>query len=87
MAPIYQKVIQLFKANKHQEAMEEQRKVMATVHILEEYGGGVIFGKAVMKMIGVDCGPVRLPLKDLDSKQLREVEKKLADVGFGEFSM
>lgn len=87
MAPIYHKLIQHFQNNNLKAALEVQKKIMKTVHILEAYGGGVIFGKAVMKMIGIDCGPVRLPLKDLDAMQLKEVERKLADVGFDRFSM
>jgi hypothetical protein len=41
--------------------------------------------KALMKRLGVDCGPVRLPLTDITDKQYESVISKLEEIGFFEF--
>jgi len=35
-----------------------------------------------MKMSGVDCGPVRLPLRSLDDEQYRRLHDRLDAAGF-----
>ena len=42
--------------------------------------------KAVMGMLGIDCGPVRLPLANLSADQLATLREKLAVLGFFEFA-
>jgi N-acetylneuraminate lyase len=39
--------------------------------------GGLPAGKAVMAMLGVDCGPVRLPLRPLGPAEARELYERL----------
>jgi N-acetylneuraminate lyase len=44
--------------------------------------GGAVAGKALMKMIGLDCGPARLPQRTLssdDSDALRNELKKMIE--------
>ena len=38
-------------------------KSIRTVEVIIKYGGGVRGGKAIMKLIGLDCGSCRLPIK------------------------
>jgi N-acetylneuraminate lyase len=38
-----------------------------------------------MKMIGLDCGPVRLPLRTLSDAQQAELRLELERIGFFEF--
>ena len=44
--------------------------------------GGLGACKAVMKMIGLDCGPVRLPLPNPSDRQLKALAEGLAAMGF-----
>ena len=46
--------------------------------------GGLAAQKAIMRMIGVDCGPVRLPLRPLGCVEYEELKARLIDLGFFE---
>jgi hypothetical protein len=39
-----------------------------------------------MAMLGVDCGPVRLPLVQPSATQLTTLRAKLTEIGFFEFA-
>jgi N-acetylneuraminate lyase len=47
--------------------------------------GGLVAGKAMMKMIGLDCGPARLPLRALSEAREAELRIELERAGFFEF--
>jgi N-acetylneuraminate lyase len=47
--------------------------------------GGLPSGKAVMRFIGLDCGPVRLPVRSLSEAQEKQLRSELEEVGFFEF--
>ena len=42
--------------------------------------------KALMTMLGVDCGPVRLPLAQPDAATLATLRARLTEIGFFEFA-
>ncbi|MCG8318996.1 MAG: dihydrodipicolinate synthase family protein [Cytophagales bacterium] len=65
MAPLFNQIIDAFKNGNTEQAGFLQRQVMEFVRVLIRHGGGVVGGKAIMKLVGVDCGPVRLPLKSV----------------------
>jgi len=46
--------------------------------------GGLPAGKAIMAMQGLDCGPVRPPLKNILPDELESFREDLAKVGFPE---
>ena len=52
------------------------------VEILNKYGGGVRAGKAIMKIIGIDCGPSRAPVKIFSSSEINSLISDLQSVGF-----
>ena len=56
------------------------------VEILNKYGGGVRAGKAIMKIIGIDCGPSRAPVKIFSSSEINSLISDLQSVGFIQFS-
>ena len=82
MAPVYSKVIQAFQSGDLETARDMQERAVNFVDILIRYGGGVIAGKPVMKMVGLDCGPLRSPVKTLKDKELLSYEKELKAIGF-----
>jgi len=79
---LYRKIINAFNAGDLQTARHYQLKSTEFVDILIRYGGGVIGGKPVMKMIGLDCGPLRSPARNLSESELLQYEKELNDIGF-----
>ena len=79
--PLYNKIIQFFKNGNIKKARELQFLSVEMVKLQYRHGGIAAF-KATMKMIGVDCGPIRLPLQTLSQDTMDRMEKELAKVGF-----
>jgi len=52
------------------EAQKLQFASVRIVRLLEKFGG-LAAGKAMMKLVGIDCGPLRTPLKIVDSEALK----------------
>ena len=45
-------------------------------------GPDIPVSKAILRMMGVNVGPVRLPLEDLSQTAYKELEKDLKDIKF-----
>ena len=52
------------------------------MRLLDKYGGGIVAGKAIMAMVGVDCGPCRPPLGSLSARQCGALRGELKKLGF-----
>ena len=81
MAPIFHEIILAFEKGDLAKAQEKQAAANAIIQIFIRYGG-LPAGKAMMKMIGLDCGPVRLPLRSLDEKREAQLRTELEAAGF-----
>ena len=79
-APIYLKVIEAFKRGDIDAAREAQLVAVEMVRVLLRYKGlaGI---KAMMKIIGQDCGPSRLPVPTLDDAQRNSMHDELKALG------
>jgi N-acetylneuraminate lyase len=75
-APIFQRVIRAFHAGNMKTARREQAAASAIIAVFVRYGG-LPAGKAIMRMNGLDCGPVRLPLGDLTPQQCDGLRSEL----------
>lgn len=64
IAPLYRRVIAAFEAGDLATARAEQARARAFVELLVEFGG-LPAGKAIMGLRGINCGPMRLPLRAL----------------------
>jgi N-acetylneuraminate lyase len=84
LAPLYYGIMEDFKNGKIIEAREKQRKSIEFIDILVRYQGALVSGKAIMKLIGIDCGPCRKPLGNLTAKDTQKLELELRDFGFFE---
>jgi N-acetylneuraminate lyase len=80
-APIYLRIIRAFERGDLAMAREDQARSVEMVHIIATYGYSAA-AKAVMGMIGVDCGPARAPQQPLSKEQLVELRTKLDAAGF-----
>jgi N-acetylneuraminate lyase len=81
LGPLYQQVISAFQAGDMAAAREHQTTAVKLVHLLIRHGGAAAI-KAVMQLIDLDCGPVRLPLEPLDGPELAALEQELDAAGF-----
>lgn len=68
-AGIYQKIWQDWKRNDRESVAQGMKTVCDGVNLLVKFGG-LPCGKALMRLHGLDCGGVRLPLMDLSQAQI-----------------
>ncbi len=80
-APIYHDVIRAYKAGDMAAAQAAQDKSIRLVQAFAQYGG-LAAQKAIMKWTGIDCGGVRLPLRNLSEDALHELRGKIEALGF-----
>jgi N-acetylneuraminate lyase len=74
----YLRLVRAFEAGDITAARAAQFEATKMVKTLASFGF-LAASKAVMSLIGVDCGPVRAPLRNLTPAQLDELVGKLAD--------
>lgn len=81
MAPLYHRVMEAFNAGDLETARKVQLQAIQIITVMNRRGG-LAAGKAMMKMIGYDCGPVRAPLQNLSTEALESLTRELKAVGF-----
>lgn len=80
-APIYQRILSAFDKGNFNEARRWQSRSQALVRTFLPYGQRAA-QKAIMNMIGLDCGPSRLPITPLSQTQFDGLRRDLEDIGF-----
>uniref|UniRef100_A0A0B7BIL6 N-acetylneuraminate lyase n=1 Tax=Arion vulgaris TaxID=1028688 RepID=A0A0B7BIL6_9EUPU len=78
---IFKRMRDAFDQGDIEAARKEQVLVRKIVHVRDKYGGGPAGVKAFLKCLGLDLGPVRLPLKDVPSARLPDLKKDLSECG------
>lgn len=77
-APLYYNLIDAFNSGDLQKAQLLQQQSIDMIRLLGKYGG-IATGKAYMKLIGLDSGEFRLPVKNMTNEQfeffINDVEK------------
>lgn len=86
ISSVYFNLLEAFANNDMEKAREWQQNSVKIIDILNNYGGGVRGGKAIMSFIGLDCGPCRLPIKKLTESELISFKEALDDAGFFKFA-
>jgi len=80
-APLYHLMMTAYQAGDMATARAEQARSSDMIAVLLKFGG-IPAGKSIMKMIGIDCGPVRLPLRNLSREKYGELRSELESIGF-----
>lgn len=83
-APIYDRVRKAFEAGDFEEARLWQGRAMEMLDAMFSTCGRACL-KAMMRMIGLDCGSVRLPLDPATEEQIAELRKRLVKMGWFEW--
>ncbi len=81
MARIYTRLIAAFQQGDLATARQEQAVAIDVIALLARYGG-LRAHKAVMRLIGVDCGPPRPPMAPLSPTELDALHADLQLIGF-----
>lgn len=86
-APLYLEIIRAFDAGDLATARRLQRRSMELIQLLIAAPSGFMHAaKSMMKVLGVDCGPVRPPLKNLTAEQFKALEAGLERLKFSEYA-
>ncbi|MCE6991171.1 dihydrodipicolinate synthase family protein [Dyadobacter sp. CY323] len=83
-APLYHNLIEAFEQNDIEKAGALQQKSIDMIRLLGKYGG-ISVGKAYMKVVGVDCGKFRLPVKNMSEEQFAAFQSDVAALDFDSF--
>src|ERR1044072_799429 len=81
VAPLYSALMEEFKKGNVKEAQRLQYISVEMVRVIVKYGG-LRAQKAMMKLIGLDCGNVRYPLSPFKEHEYKLLEADLRSVGF-----
>jgi N-acetylneuraminate lyase len=82
--PVYLKLRDAFMAGDLEKARAMQQLSVQLVTVLIRYGGGISCGKAIMELVGVPCGPCRVPVKSLSREEVIELRNDLEKMNFFE---
>lgn len=84
-APLYYDLIEAFNNGDLKKAQALQQKSIDMIRLLPKYGG-IATGKAYMKLLGLDCGEFRLPVKNMNEEQFQLFKKEVVGLNFSSFS-
>ena len=84
-APLYYELIEAFNRGELKKAQQLQQKSIDMIRLLGKYGG-IATGKAYMKLIGLNCGEFRLPVKNMNADQFQQFNKDVEQLNFKSFS-
>ena len=78
----YQNIYDAFMAGDLEQARAAQQESVDIVHVIINHGGGIRGGKAIMKLVGIDCGDCRLPLAPYTEAEIARLDEELRAIGF-----
>jgi len=78
---IYEGIFKAMKINDIETARAFQIRSIEVVKIIIKYGGGIRGGKAIMKLIGIDCGDCRLPIHPFSKNEYKLLNTDLKLIG------
>ena len=82
LASVYLNIMKAMEEGNLISAREFQMQSIEVVKVIIKYGGGVRGGKAIMNLIGIECGECRLPIALFDKGEYDSLSKDLEEIGF-----
>ena len=83
-APVYHRLMEAFNNGDLDKASEFQQQSIDMIRLFGKYGG-IATGKAYMKLIGLDCGEFRLPVKNMSVEDFELFKKDVQGLNFDTF--
>jgi N-acetylneuraminate lyase len=83
-APLYYDIINAYETGDFEKARALQQQSIDMIRLLGKYGG-IATGKAYMKLVDIDCGGFRLPVKNMSTEEFDSFKKDVELVGFHQF--
>ena len=86
MGDIYFRMLDAYHAGNYEKLTILQAEATRIYKILNSYNS-LIAGKEIMRHIGIDCGPVRKPLKNLNVSETTSLLGELKKTSFFDFAL
>lgn len=83
-APLYRQLINAFEDGDRKEAKRLQEQAITMLDAIFQCCGRAGL-KAAMRLVGVDCGPHRLPLKSAGDPGVEKLDEAFGRIGFSEW--
>lgn len=83
-APLYYRIMDAFEKGDLKTAQALQQKSIDMIALLGKYGG-IATGKAYMKLVGMDCGKFRLPVKNMSDAAFEQFKADTEAIDFTGF--
>lgn len=83
-APLYTDLINAYNRGDMEEARSLQQQSIDMIRLLGKYGG-IATGKAYMKLVGLDCGEFRLPVRNMSRAQFQAFKEDVAALDFDRY--
>lgn len=84
-APLYCRIIEQARRGDNEGAQALQHKACRMIDTVLAGGCGIGSLKAVMQIVGLPCGPARLPLRNPSPAEIERLRAELDKIGFSEF--
>lgn len=84
-APLYREIVDAFYKGDLKKAQSLQQISIDMIRLLGKYGG-IATGKAYMKLLGLDCGGFRLPVKNMAAGAFELFRNEVEQMKFADFS-
>ena len=85
-APVYRRLMAAFDRGDFDAARREQSRSLALVDVVVRHGPRAS-QKAIMGLIGIECGPCRLPIRSLDGPERDALRSDLEAIGFFDWAL
>ncbi|MGL4520639.1 MAG: dihydrodipicolinate synthase family protein [Phocaeicola sp.] len=79
---VYLAIFDAMKKGHIEEARRLQQQSIEVVKVIIKYGGGVRGGKAIMNLIGIECGDCRLPITPFTAEEMQTLKEDLEAIEF-----
>ncbi|MBT3383472.1 MAG: N-acetylneuraminate lyase [Prolixibacteraceae bacterium] len=82
---LFREMKEAYAAGDHIKCRELQHKSHLFINVLGMFRGNIVCGKRIMKFMGIDCGPNRLPLQTISVQEEISMKKELETIGFFDY--
>lgn len=77
-------IIEAWENGDLEKAREKQNFSQEVINVICRYRGNIVGGKRIMKLIGLDLGPNRVPFRNMTPEEESSMRRELEEIGFFE---
>ena len=75
-------IIEAWKKDDIETAREKQNFSQEVINVICRYRGNIVGGKRIMKLLGFDLGPNRVPFQNMTNEEEQQMKKELEAINF-----